>query len=117
MIFTKSISYPWLGKVVIVAPVECDGGSHPGQVIHRRFSALVVLLILPVTSPVKSMETRMGLLLGVVQDGLGGRPRRGVVEDVGQQGVVQLGGVVAAEDKEDAGADALRGFALVAEEA
>ena len=59
----------------------------------------------------------MGLLLGVVQDGLGGRPRRGVVEDVGQQGVVQLGGVVAAEDKEDAGADALGDVALVAEEA
>ena len=48
---------------------------------------------------------------------MGGSPRRGVVEDVRQQGVVQLGGVVAAEDKEDAGADALGDVALVAEEA
>ena len=70
-----------------------------------------------VTTPVKGMETRMGLLLGVVQDGVGGRPRRGVMQDVWQQGVVQLGGVVAAEDKEDAGADALGDVALVAEEA
>ena len=70
-----------------------------------------------VTTPVKGMETRMGLLLGVVQDGVGGRPRRGVVQDVRQQGVVQLAGVVAAEDKEDAGADALGDVALMAEEA
>ena len=70
-----------------------------------------------VTTPVKGMETRMGLLLGVVQDGVGGRPRRGVVQDVRQQGVVQLGGVVAAEDKEDAGADALGDVTLMAEEA
>ena len=39
------------------------------------------------------------------------------VQDVGQQGVVQLGGVVAAEDEEDAGADALRQVTLVAEQA
>merc|ERR1712181_98144 len=77
----------------------------------------MVLHIQPVTPPVKSMETRMGLLLGVVQDGVGGRPSRGVVQDVGQQCVVQLGGVVAAEDKEDAGADALCQVTLVAEQA
>ena len=117
VIFTKSISYPWFSKVVIVAPVECDGGSHLGEVVHGGLSVLVVLHVELVAAPVKSMETGVGLLLGVVQDGVGGRPCRGVVQDVGQQGVVQLGGVVAAEDKEDAGADALRGFTLVAEEA
>ena len=39
------------------------------------------------------------------------------MEDVGEQGVVQLVGVVAAQDKEDGGADALGHLALVAEQA
>ena len=39
------------------------------------------------------------------------------MEDVGEQGVVQLVGVVAAEDEEDGGADALGHLALVAEQA
>ena len=110
------ISYPWFCKVVIVTPVECHRGSHFGKVIQWWFSVLMVLHIQTVTAPVKSMETRVSLLLGVVKDGVGGSPRRGVVEDVRQQGVVQLGGVVAAEDKKYASADALGEVALVAEE-
>ena len=39
------------------------------------------------------------------------------MEDVGEQGVVQLVGVVAAEDEEDGGAHALGHLALVAEQA
>ena len=40
-----------------------------------------------------------------------------MVEDVGEQGVVQLVWVVAAQDEEDGGADALGHLALVAEQA
>merc|ERR1719242_29677 len=57
---------PWFCKVVIVTPVECHRGSHFGKVIQWWFSVLMVLHIQTVTAPVKSMETRVSLLLGVV---------------------------------------------------
>ena len=55
-------------------------------------------------------------LLGIVEDGGGGGSRGGVMHDRLQQGLVQLGLVEAAEDKEDVGADAGEA-ALAAEEA
>ena len=77
----------------------------------------MVLHVQPVTAPVEGVEAGVGFLLRVVEDRVGGRPGRGVVQDVRQQGVVQLGGVVPAEHEEDARADALGHLALVAEQA
>ena len=41
-------------------------------------------------APVIGVEAWDLLLLGVVEDGVGAGPSRGVVEDVRQQGLVQL---------------------------
>ena len=83
-------THPWHCKVIIVAPVERHRRGHSAQVIHWRLILVMVLEVGLRVAPVIGVEAWDLLLLGVVEDGVGAGPSRGVVEDVRQQGLVQL---------------------------
>ena len=84
-------SHPGHGKVVIITPVESHGSLDIPQVVLRDIVGAVVVVVLLVAAPVVGVEAIVFVfLLGVVEDSVGARPGRSVVEDVGQQGFVHL---------------------------
>ena len=125
--------YPRLSKVVIVTPVESHRSGHIPQVVLKHLIAAMVHEVHLRVTPVKGVEAGDLLLLRILQDGVGAGARRGVVQDVRQQGLVHLNkknsNIFVHADKtylsfikptqyeEDVCAEALGDLSLVAEEA
>lgn len=82
--------YPRLSKVVIVTPVESHRSVHIPQVVLKHLIAAMVHEVGLRVAPVEGVEAGDLLLLRVLQDGVGAGTRRGVVQDVRQQGLVHL---------------------------